>query len=166
MVLPKKTELINQSIESYLYCILGAQARTKQSIYSNRASALDTQQEFRSIVEDSIINYNVSTWINNMNGSITGTNVVLNLAIWPNLWLILSNLNILKNPIKSYNNKLRVVRTNMKFVLIKNLIILNNIKSWTSAMDWPDGKRNLKRNIKAQQNIFTKAIESDTEVKS
>ena len=33
-------------------------------------------------------------------------------------------------------------------------------------MDWPGEKRNLKRNIEAQQNIFTKAIESDTEVKS
>ena len=33
-------------------------------------------------------------------------------------------------------------------------------------MDWPGGKRNLKKNIKAQQNIFTKVIESDTEVKS
>ena len=35
------TELLNQSIESYIYSVLGAQARTKQSIYGSRASALE-----------------------------------------------------------------------------------------------------------------------------
>ena len=54
-------QYLNELIEPFLYSILGAQARTEQSIYSNRVSALETQQEFRSIVEDSILNYNVST---------------------------------------------------------------------------------------------------------
>ena len=56
-----------------------------------------------------------------MNRSITGTNVVLNLAISPSLWLIPSNLIILKNPINGYNNKLRVTTTNMKFGINENL---------------------------------------------
>ena len=43
-------ELLNQSIEAYIYSILGAQARTKQSIYGSRASALETQKVFRQIV--------------------------------------------------------------------------------------------------------------------
>ena len=37
------TELLNQSIEAYIYSVLGAQARTKQSIYGSRASTLETQ---------------------------------------------------------------------------------------------------------------------------
>ena len=111
----KGTELINQSIESYLYCILGAQSRAKQPIISNRASALEVQSIFRNIFEDSVINYNTLTWINNMNKAILSTNVVLNMAISPSLWLIRSNLIILKNPVKGCNNKLQVATTNMKF---------------------------------------------------
>ena len=37
----QETELLNQSIESYIYSVLGAQARTKQSVYGSRASALE-----------------------------------------------------------------------------------------------------------------------------
>ena len=77
------TELLNQSIEAYIYSVLGAQARIKQSILGTRASALETQEVFRQIVEDSIINYNTSIWINNMNQAVTDTNVVLNIAVCP-----------------------------------------------------------------------------------
>ena len=65
------TELLNQSIEAYICSVLGAQARTKQNIYGFRASALETQEVFGQIVEDSIINYYTPTWINNMNQAVT-----------------------------------------------------------------------------------------------
>ena len=74
-------ELLNQSIEAHLHSILGAQARSGQAIINNSASSLVVQQIFRQIVEDSIINYDKSTWINNVNRSISDTNVVLNMAI-------------------------------------------------------------------------------------
>ena len=92
-LIKKGTELLNQSIEAYLYAILGCQATTRQSIVSNRASALETQKVFRQIVADSIINYDTTTWINNMNEAISATNVVLNTAISPTLWLIPSLFN-------------------------------------------------------------------------
>ena len=111
----KGTELINHSIEAYIYSILGAQARTRQSIVSSRASALETQKVFRKIVEDSIINYETTTWINNMNQAVSDTNVLLNTAISPTLWLIPSSMIILKNPIKGYNNKLKVSTPDMFF---------------------------------------------------
>ena len=87
----------------------------------DKASALETQKVFRQIVEDSIINYDTSTWINNMNQAISSTNVVLNTAISPTLWLIPSSLIILKNPIDGYNNKLKVSNKNMVFGINKNL---------------------------------------------
>ena len=114
-LIKKGSELLNQSIEAYLYAILGCQARTRQSIVSNRASALETQKVFRKIVEDSIINYDTTTWINNMNGAVSDTNVILNTAISPTLWLIPSSLIILKNPIQGYNNKLKVSTKDMVF---------------------------------------------------
>ena len=115
------TELLNHSIESYIYSVLGAQARTKQSIYGPGASALETQNVFRQIVEDSVINYDTSTWINNMNQAITSTNVVLNIAISPTLSLIPSSLIMLEKPIVGYNNKLKASDETMKFGLNKNV---------------------------------------------
>ena len=114
-------QYLNQSIESFVYSILGSQAKTKQSIFSNRASALETQKEFRKIVFDSIVNYDTATWINNMNTAITPTNMILNVAISPSLWLIPSSLIILKNIIEGYNNKLKVLSDEMVFGINKTL---------------------------------------------
>ena len=50
-----------------------------------------------------------------MNRAITDTNVILNLAIIPSLWLIPRSLIIIKNPINGYNNKLQVATINMNF---------------------------------------------------
>ena len=100
---------------------MGSQARTRQSIVSHRASALETQKVFRKVVEDSIINYETTTWINNINEAISATNVVLNTAISPTPWLIPSSLIILKNPIEGYNNKLKVSTKDMKFGINKGL---------------------------------------------
>ena len=84
--------LLNHSIEAYIYAILGSQSQTRQSIVGNCGSALETQVVFRQIVEDSIINYDTSTWIQNMNLAISDTNVVLDIAISPSLWLLPSNM--------------------------------------------------------------------------
>ena len=50
-----------------------------------------------------------------MNQAISSTNVVVNTAISPTLWLIPSSLIILKNPIDGCNNKLKVSSENMIF---------------------------------------------------
>ena len=113
--------LLNQSIEAYIYAILGSQSKTRQSIVGNRGSALETQVVFRQIVEDSIINYDTSTWIQNMNLAISDTNVVLDTAISPSLWLLPSNMIIQKTVIPGYNNMLKVATQNMKFGLNKNI---------------------------------------------
>ena len=44
-----------------------------------------------------------------MNRAVTDTNVVLNLAVSPSLWLLLSSM-ILKNLIPDYNNHLKITR--------------------------------------------------------
>ena len=113
--------LLNQSIEAYIYAILGSQSKTRQSIVGNRGSALETQVVFRQIVEDSIINYDTQTWIQNMNLAIFDTNVVLDIAISPRLGLLPSNMIIQKTTIPRYNNMLRVATKNMKFGLNKNI---------------------------------------------
>ena len=56
-----------------------------------------------------------------MNNATTATNVVLNPAISPSVWLIPSSLIILKNSIEGYNNKLKISDENMKFGINENL---------------------------------------------
>ena len=97
--------MLHLYIEAYIYSILGAQARAKQFIVGERASSLVVKQIFRQIVEDPLINYDTSSWMNNVN---------LNLAVSPSLWLLPSNLIILETPISGYN-KLRIATTNVKF---------------------------------------------------
>ena len=60
-----------------------------------------------------------------MNQAITSTNVVLNIAISPTLWLIPSSLIILEKPIVGYN-KLKVSDETMKFGLNKNVNYYGN----------------------------------------
>ena len=109
-------QYLNQSIEAYIYCVLGAQANTRVSIVSHGGGSLEAQQVFRRLMEDSVINYSFGTWILNMNKAIQDTNVVQNLAISPSLWLIPSKMVILKKPIPRYNNMLRTATdSGMKF---------------------------------------------------
>ena len=51
---------INQSIEAYCYCILGAQARTRSTIHGVSGGAIETQREFLDRIEDSIVLKNIS----------------------------------------------------------------------------------------------------------
>ena len=50
-----------------------------------------------------------------MNQAVTDTNVVLNIAISPSLWLLPSNLILLNKPIPGYNNKLKVSNESIWF---------------------------------------------------
>jgi hypothetical protein len=66
--------------------------------------SLQTQQAFRRIVNDTVVQTNVNTTISDMRTAIRDTNVILNMAINPNIILIPSRLIILETPIPGYNN--------------------------------------------------------------
>ena len=84
---------------------MGAQAKTRWSIVSDQLDkSLQTQEAFRRIVGDTIVQSNVNVTISNMRTAIRDTNVVLNMAINSNVILIPSKLIILEKPIPGYNN--------------------------------------------------------------
>ena len=56
-----------------------------------------------------------------MNQAVTDTNVVLNIAVSPTLWLLPSNFILLNKPIPGYNNKLKVSDESMKFGLNEDI---------------------------------------------
>ena len=108
-------KLLQQSIESYVYAVLGAQAKTRWPIVGEGAKSLQTIEVFRTIVKETIAQSDTTTNISNMRTAITNTNVVLNMAISPGMILVLSNLIIQKEKIPGYNNIIILATDKMKF---------------------------------------------------
>ena len=118
---PIGQKLFQESLESFNYSILGAEARTRWSIVGKGAKSSQTQDVFRKIVEDTIIQNNSTVLISNMRKSIQATNVVLNLAVVPNVILMPSNFVILSKKIRGYNNVLTTATEDMTFGVNKNV---------------------------------------------
>ncbi len=76
-------KLLQQSVESYVYAVLGAQASLRFPIVGEGAKSLQTQDKFRTIVKETIVQSDVAITISNMRTAIASTNVVLNMAISP-----------------------------------------------------------------------------------
>ena len=114
-------KLFQESLESFNYCVLGAEARTRWSIVGKGAKSSQTQDVFRRIVEDTIVQNDTTVLIYNMRKSIQATNVVLNLAVVPNVILMPSNFVILDKKIEGYNNILTTATDEMSFGVNKDV---------------------------------------------
>ena len=113
--LTKTGQLFQQSAESFVYCVLGAQANTRWPIVGRGALSLQTQEVFKKLVNDTIIQSDTNVTISNMRKAIKDTNVVLNMVISPGIILIPSNLIILDKMVVGYNNVLKLATKGMKF---------------------------------------------------
>ena len=114
-------KLFQESLESFNYSVLGAEARTRWSIVGKGAKSSQTQDVFRKIVEDTIVQNDTTVLISNMRASIQATNVVLNLAVVPNVILMPSNFVILDKKIEGYNNILTTATEEMSFGINRNV---------------------------------------------
>ena len=108
-------KLLQQSVQSYVYAVLGAQAKTRWSIVGEGAKSLQTQDVFYTIVKETIVQSDITIMISNMRTAISSTNVVLNMAISPGMLLVPSNLIIQRKKIPVYNNILTLATDKMKF---------------------------------------------------
>ena len=108
-------ELLQQSIESFVYSILGAQASTRWVIVGDGAKSSQTQDAFRKKVEDTVVQSDTTVLVSNMRRAIKDTNVVLNMAISPGIILVPSDMKILEKKIPGYNNTLTEVTSSMEF---------------------------------------------------
>ena len=107
--------LFQESIESFVYCVLGSQANTRWPIVGRGAMSLQTQEVFKKLVNDTIIQSDHTVTISNMRKAIKDTNVVLNMVISPGIILIPSNLITLDKMIPGYNNVLKLATKAMRF---------------------------------------------------
>ena len=114
---------INQSIESFCYAILGSQVDVRSSISGSQGSAIETQRQFLSMVEDAIRNPEISKSVQRFQLAIESAKVRLDLAISPGLWLLPSKMVVNTESVVGYNNKLKNATKRMRIGVNSDLNI-------------------------------------------
>ena len=131
---------INQSIESFCYAIMGSQVDVRSSISGSQGSAIETQRQFLSMVEDAIRNPDISKSVQRFQLAIESAKVRLDLAISPGLWLLPSKMVVNTESVVGYNNKLKKATTFMRIGVNSDL----NIPVRRSALKHNLGSRAVK----------------------
>ena len=131
---------INQTIESFCYAILGSQVDVRSSISGSQGSAIETQRQFLSMVEDAIRNPDISKSVQRFQLAIESAKVRLDLAISPGLWLLPSKMVVNTESVVGYSNKLKKATSFMRIGVNSDL----NIPVRRSALKHNLGSRAVK----------------------
>ncbi len=109
---------LNDSLRTYVYCILGSQAQTRAPITGGGGVSLDAQAQFLVLLEDCITqanNLSLPDMIRRYEDSITKTRMRLNYAICPDLYMIPSNMVYNVGVVEGYNNNITIATREMVF---------------------------------------------------
>ena len=153
---------INQSIESFCYAILGSQVDVRSSISGSQGSAIETQRQFLSMVEDAIRNPDISKSVQRFQLAIESAKVRLDLAISPGLWLLPSKMVVNTESVVAYNNKLKKATSFMRIGVNSDL----NIPVRHSALKHNLGSRAVKlphSGVETQETKETRVVKSDSD---
>ena len=156
---------INQSIESFCYAILGSQVDVRSSISGSQGSAIETQRQFLSMIEDAIRNPDISKSVQRFQLAIESAKVRLDLAISPGLWLLPSKMVVNTESVVGYNNKLKKATTFMKIGVNSDL----NIPVRRSAQKHNFGRGAVKlphSGVETQKTKETQVVKSQKSEKS
>ena len=105
---------INQSIEAFIYCVLGSQVNVRSSILGSRGRAKETQSEFLVLVEDSIRQPDLAKSVQRYQLAVDEAKVRLNLPVCPGAWLMPAQMVINMGTVIGYNNQLKQALPGMK----------------------------------------------------
>ena len=155
---------INQSIESFCYAILGSQVDVRSSISGSQGSAIETQRQFLSMVEDAIRNPDISKSVQRFQLAIESAKVRLDLAISPGLWLLPSKMVVNTESVVGYNNKLKKATSFMRIGINSDL----NIPVRRSAPKHNFGSGAVKlphSGVETQETKETRVVKSETKEK-
>jgi len=98
---------INESIEAFVYCILGAQVNVRSSIIGDGGRAKEAQTEFVTLMESAITQPDLAKSVQRYQLAVDEAKVRLNLAVAPMAWLMPANMIINTTSVVGYNNKLK-----------------------------------------------------------
>ena len=105
---------INQSIEAFVYCILGSQVNVRSSILGEGGRAKEAQTEFLTLVEDAIRQPDLAQSVQRYQLAVDEAKVRLNLAVCPGAWLMPARMIINTESTVGYNNYLKQAIPTMK----------------------------------------------------
>jgi len=105
---------VNQSIEAFVYCVLGAQVNVRSSILGEGGRAKEAQSEFLVLMEDAIRQPDLAKSVQRYQLAVVEAKVRLNLAVAPMAWLMPAQMLINTESTIGYNNKLKQAVTGMK----------------------------------------------------
>ena len=125
---------INQSIEAFVYCVLGAQVNVRSSILGEGGRAKEAQTEFLVLLEDSVRQPNLSKSVQRYQLAVDEAKVRLNLAVAPGTWLMPARMVLNTGSVAGYNNQLRQATPNMKLG-VNNSVNLETKKVGVRLMD-------------------------------
>ena len=112
---------IKQSIEVFVYCILGAQVNVRSSILGEGGRAKKAQTEFLTLMEDDIRQPDLPQSVQRYQLAVDEEKVRLNLAVCPGAWLMPARMIINTESTVGYNNKLKQARAGMKLGINNDL---------------------------------------------
>ena len=105
---------MNQSIEAFVYCILGAQVNARSSIMGKGGRAKETQAEFLVLIEDAIRTPDISKSVQRFQLALDEAKVRLNFAVAPGAWLMPARMIINTESVVGDNNMLRQATKGMQ----------------------------------------------------
>ena len=130
---------INQSIEAFVYCVLGAQVNVRSSILGDGGRAKEAQTEFLVLLEESVRQPNLSKSVQRYQLAVDEAKVRLNLAVAPGTWLMPARMVLNTGSVSGYNNQLRQATHNMKLG-VNNSVNLETKKVGVRLMDGEKSK--------------------------
>ena len=130
---------LNQSIEAFVYCVLGAQVNVRSSILGDGGRAKEAQTEFLVLLEESVRQPNLSKSVQRYQLAVDEAKVRLNLAVAPGTWLMPARMVLNTGSVAGYNNQLRQATPNMKLG-VNNSVNLETKKVGVRLMDGEKSK--------------------------
>ena len=105
---------INQSIEAFVYCVLGAQVNVRSSILGEGGRGKEAQSKFLVLMEDVIRQPDLAKSVQRYQLVVDELKVRLNLAMCPGVWLMPSRMIINVVSTAGYDNELKQAVVGMK----------------------------------------------------
>ena len=105
---------LNQSIEAFVYCVLGAQVNVRSSILCDGGRAKEAQSKFLTLLEGVIRQPNLAQSVQRYQLAINEAKVPLDLTVSSGAWLMPLRMVINTESTVGYNNQLKQATDAMK----------------------------------------------------
>src|SRR5271165_7042947 len=149
---------LDDSIRTYVYCVLGSQAQTRSNILMSK----ETQQYFVDLLEQNIKSqFSIPESIAQYENSITKTNSKIDYAVGIGLYLMPTDLVLKVGSIQKYNNYIVTAKDGVRIGHNENLNSIERVNAFhnETQSEHPDVRQNTKQIIKTNEEFQINSAE-------